>query len=239
MVLLFTFQRFGLADWGIIPELNPGAVLAHNSAPSQRPLSRMTAEADGNRHQRMKNVSTCILETNRLDIDRLPGSHTYLTSKRPDKIEISVSDWLSHQPHCLAGRSTAVLGSSIPGDDTYGDLACKISFPEVARQNEGQTIERLRKHIESDEKSKPLSKHLPVVVTYGDMTHYGTQRIRSIMRLNTDGSRTLRIMVSEKRVPLTTLAGSSFVRAWLEAVRCKHRIPPVFVCFIDNNLFYM
>jgi hypothetical protein len=177
----------------------------------------------------MKNVSTCILERNSLDSDCLPDSHTYPTGKRPYKIEINVDDWLSQQPHCLAGRSTAVLGSSVPGNDTYGDLACKISFPEVARQNECKIIERLRKHIESDEESKPLSKHLPVVVTYGDMTHYGTQRIRSIMRLDTDGSRTLRIMVSEKRVPLTILAGSSFVKAWLEAVRCKHRIPSVFV----------
>lgn len=60
-----------------------------------------------------------------------------------------------------------VLGSS---HATEGDLACKISFPEIARENEGKMIEEIRQEIEEDVEWKHLSKHLPKVLMYGDMS---------------------------------------------------------------------
>ena len=81
------------------------------------------------------------------------------------------------------GRATAALGSSNPEDATQGELACKISFPEVARENEGKIIAELRQDIEKDDETRHLSKHLPEVMMYGDMARYGTQRIRSMLKL--------------------------------------------------------
>jgi hypothetical protein len=113
-----------------------------------------------------------------------------------------------------------VLESSVLGPDTYDDLASKISFAEVAPQNEGNVIKLLREDIESKEESESLSKDLPVIAMNDD-----TQSICGLMELETAGSRTLRMMVSRRLDPITTLAGSSFVRAWLEAVRCKLVVP--------------
>lgn len=79
----------------------------------------------------------CILKNDHFDPDSVGGS----TCK---DIQINLEDWLSQKPHCLGGRATAVLGSF------DGDLACKISFPEFARENEGQIIVGLRQQIEEN-----------------------------------------------------------------------------------------
>jgi hypothetical protein len=117
-----------------------------------------------------------------------------------------------------------VLGSSDPEDPTQGGLACKISYPEVARENEGRNVEELRQEIEKDEETKHLSKHLPEVVMFGDTTRYGTQRIRSLLKLSIRGCRTLRSLTLKKLAPLTTVAGANFVKVWLEVVNCTYII---------------
>jgi hypothetical protein len=61
------------------------------------------------------------------------GSLGGLVLNEDQRIEINLTDWLSHKPDCLAGRATAVLDSSNAEDATQ-ELACKISFPEIARE---------------------------------------------------------------------------------------------------------
>ena len=217
LVLLFAFQRFELIDWGVITELNPGAVLAHNPNPTISTDKRQSRSARLKLDARAKEVPTCTLETRFFDPDSIGGQ----ACDDWNNIEIDFNDWLSHKPHCLGGRATAVLGSSNPDDARHGDLACKISFPEIARENEGEIIEGLRREIEEDGETRDLSKHLPDVLMYGDMGRYGTQRIRSLLKIPIEGCRTLRVLVSKKMSPLTCLAGSQFVKAWLEVVKCK------------------
>jgi len=55
------------------------------------------------------------------------------------------------QPNCLAGRATAVLGSSNI-ETPHKSLPANFSFPEIARENEGKIIEELRQEIEKDER---------------------------------------------------------------------------------------
>src|SRR6202042_3369782 len=86
---------------------------------------------------------------------------------------------------------------------------------------EGKIIEDLRQQIEKDVEWKHLSKHLPDVLMYGDMSRYGTQRIRSMLGISIAGYRILRVLVSRRLAPLTSVAGEVFVKAWLEVVRCK------------------
>lgn len=222
MVLLSIFQRFRLEEWGVIPELNPNAVLVHNKEPvltnDRRLRGRITPE-ERNREERKKKILSCTLESKGFDLGSLGG----LVSNKAQKIEINLTDWLSHKPHCLAGRATAVLGSTNPEDATQ-KLACKISFPEVARENEGKIIDELRQGIEKDDKTKHLSKHLPEVMLFGDMARYGTQRIRSLLELSIRGCRLLRTLLLKKLAPLTFVAGAKFVEAWLEIVNCRHII---------------
>ena len=107
-----------------------------------------------------------------------------------EKIDINLKDWLSHKPHCLGGCTIGVLAFSDP------------AF--ISRNCEGKIMEGLRRDIE-DGKMAHLSKHLPeVLMYYGDMSRYGTQRIRSLSKLSIEGCRTLRVLVSRKLAPLTS-----------------------------------
>ena len=195
-----------MADWGIIPELNPGAVLALSEGRS-RPHNVGTGKGARNLHSGKQTF----------DADSL-----HFDAEHLEKIQINLNDWLTHKP---GGRATAVLGSSesVLDDASYGELACKISFPEIARGNEGEIIKRLRQLIEGDSETKQLSKHLPEVLMYGDMSRYGTQRIRSMLKSSIAGSR---VLVLKKMAPLTSLAGARLVKAWLdsEVVKCMYMI---------------
>ena len=209
-------------DWGAIPELNPNAVLVHH--PNPPPTRDRTA--------RRKKDNPITLNIERFDPKSIGG-------KRLTKIKIDPDDWLSRKPHCLGGRATAVLGSS---HATEGDLACKISFPEIARENEGKMIEEIRQEIEEDVEWKHLSKHLPEVLMYGDMSRYGTQRIRSMLGMSIEGRRILRLLVLKRLARLTSVAGEVFVKAWVEAVRCKWiydflllTLSVLFLCSVDSS----
>ena len=216
LVLLLALQRFELVDWSVITGLNPGAKRAHTA---EFDLLRSRAAKERNQYyeERQKEVSTCTLKNEDFDSDSIGG----LDLRDFEKIDINLKDWLSHKPHSLGGRATAVLGASDPRVQDM--LACKILFPEVARENEGKIIDDLRRDIEGG-KMPHLSKHLPEVQIYGDMSRYGTQRIRNLLKLSIEGYRTLRVLVSRKLAPLTSVAGEEFVKAWLEVMRCAYII---------------
>ena len=216
LVLLLAFQRFELLDWGVITELNPGATQAHKDE-FDLPRGRAAQRFNTYYEQRQKEVSMCTLNKEDFDSNSMGG----LDLQDFKKIDIDLKDWLSHKPHCLGGRATAVLGASDPR--AQDKLACKISFPEAARENEGKIIDNLHRDIKGG-KMPYLSKHLPEVQIYGDMSRYGTQRIRSLLKLSIEGYRTLRVLVSKELAPVTSVAGEGFVKAWLEVVRCTYII---------------
>ncbi|GLB44274.1 hypothetical protein LshimejAT787_1602040 [Lyophyllum shimeji] len=209
LVLLLAFQRFTLEDWGVIEALNPTAVRAHTPDDHLQPPIKKTRKNpwDGPRARaepitRVEFQSIRVLES--------PRGH-------PTDLIINNDDYLSHKPHCLPGRATTVLGASAP-DSNLPDLACKIYHPEVTRQNEGKMLDEIYKIVESKDPS--MKKHLPDMLFYGDLPRCTTQRVRSMSGKAWKGHHTTRLVVSKKAQPLTTLAGSQFVKSWLEAVKC-------------------
>ncbi|GLB44611.1 hypothetical protein LshimejAT787_1702380 [Lyophyllum shimeji] len=209
LVLLLAFRRFTLEDWGVIEALNPTAVRAHTPDDHlQLPIRKTRKNPwDGPRARaepitRVKFESIRVLES--------PKGH-------PTDLIINKDDYLSHKPHCLPGRATAVLGASAP-DSNLPDLACKIYHPEVTRQNEGEMLDEIYKIVESKDLS--MKKHLPDMLFHEDLPRCTTHRVRSMSGKAWKGHRTARLVVSKEAQPLTTLAGSQFVKSWLEVVKC-------------------
>ena len=241
LVLLLAFQRFELRDWGVIPELNPSPALVHGLQP--QPLSRKeptvrtraatsASTAEGLSEAQFKARHTVIEEFDVdvetcLDIDWKWGDpddpkistaqETVKNKVDPTKIALRPRSFVSHQPHSLAGRATAVIDAFI--QDLGREVVCKISNPEVQRTNEGAILRKI--YDKCDEHDASMKKHVPEMLLYGDIRGSLTNRVRSMVGIrNWRGHRTMRFMILIKVHPLTTLMGQDFVKAWLETVKC-------------------
>ena len=199
LVLLLVFQRFTLEDWGVIPALNPGAVCAHESDPTLRSASKSGAVID-------------------LDPTVLEKGH--LRDKDIKSVTLQLKQFLSHEPHCLAGRATAVVTANATrnGDVDVG-MVCKIYHPELQRRHEGKTLEVIH-HI-ADHEDPDMKKHLPTMYFYGDVPGCTTHRVRSMIKRRWKGHRTFRILGFKKLEEITQYSGVDFVNSWLEVVTCE------------------
>jgi len=257
LVLLLAFQRFELRDWGVIPELNPSPSLVHDPRPPppprKEPMVRTRAAssaptAEGLAEAQFKARATVIEEfgldlKTTLDInwkwddpDDPKTSTTQETSGAKNKVDptnvtLKPRSFVSHQPHSLAGRATAVIDAFIPGLER--EVVCKISNPEVQRTNEGDILREI--YDQCDKHDASMKKHVPEMLLYGDIQGSLTNRVRSMVGIwDWRGHRSMRFMVLIKVHPLTALVGQEFVRAWLEAVKCTVYtvlLVPVFDCF--------
>ena len=149
----------------------------------------------------------------------------------PTNITLKPRSFVSHQPHSLAGRATAVIDAFIPGLGREV-VVCKISNPEVQRTNEGDILREI--YEQCDKHDPSMKKHVPEMLLYGDIRGSLTNRVRSMVGIGDwRGHRTIRIMVLIKVHPLTTLVGQEFVKAWIEAVKSMVYtvlLVPVFDC---------
>ena len=151
------------------------------------------------------------------------------------RVRLEMQDYLSNQPHCLAGRATAVVPATgyVGGSEKGEAMVCKLYHPEVRRVNEGVTMEAIYKVAEDDAKKaqtdpersnlciKSMFNHLPKVYFYGDVKGTTTHRVRSMLDLNWKGHRVMRMIGMKKLEKLTILKEWEFVKAWLEGVICK------------------
>jgi len=199
LVLLLVFQRFTLEDWGVIPALNLDAVCAHGSDPALRGAS---------------GPGTVI------DLDPTVLENGYLQDADTKSVTLQLKQFLSHEPHCLAGRATAVIAANATknGDADVG-MVCKIYHPEIQRRHEGKTLEVVH-HI-ADKEDPDMKKHLPTMYFYGDVPGCTTHRLRSMIKRRWKGHRTLRIIGFKKLEEMTQHSGIDFVNAWLEVVTCE------------------
>jgi hypothetical protein len=112
-LLLQVFQRFTLEDWGVIPSLNPDATRAHEDDSTLR-------VATGIPSLPITNLDPAILENSHLQEEKIKS------------ILLQLKQFLSHEPHCLAGRATADIAATagIDGDSDSG-MVCKIYHPEI------------------------------------------------------------------------------------------------------------
>ena len=201
LLLLLVFQRFTLEDWGVIPSLNPDATRAHEDDSTLR-------VATGIPSLPITNLDPAILENSHLQEEKIKS------------ILLQLKQFLSHEPHCLAGRATAVIAAlaTRDGDADLG-MVCKIYHPEIQRRHEGKTLEVIH-HI-ADEEDPEMKKHLPTMFFYGDVPGCTTHRIRSMIKRQWKGHRTLRIVGFKKLEEMTEHSGITFVNAWLEVVTCQ------------------
>ncbi|KAF9480255.1 hypothetical protein BDN70DRAFT_833143 [Pholiota conissans] len=128
-----------------------------------------------------------------------------------------MTEFLSHRPHCLAGRVTAVVSAKGYAHDGTS-MVCKIYHPEVQRRHEGRTVQVI--HRIAEEPNTDMHKHLPSVLFYADLPGCTTQRIRSVIKRGWKGDRTLRIIGLKKLNKITSVEGAAFIKAWLEAIGC-------------------
>lgn len=198
LVLLLAFQRFTLTDWGVIPQLNPEAVY---------------------QHQLLTSTSSSSSPPSTVNFNLSTGFINKLTSPDLSNFVLGLAhqDYLSNLPRCLAGRATAVLSCESGGQM----LACKLSYPEVRRVNEGETLSRAREIAFKYGNDFEMTKYLPNVFFYGDIVGTGTRRIRSMLDLSWEGDRVLRVVIMNGLQKITSRKGRDFFHAWLDAVVCK------------------
>jgi ribosomal protein L30/L7E len=128
-------------------------------------------------------------------------------------IKLDSEGILFNAAHSLAGRATTVIRGKAEPDL---QMVCKIYHPEVQRRHEGITLRVV--HSIAKKKDKTMSKHLPTLYFYGDIPGCTTHRIRSMIKRNWKGHRTLRIMGLKQLNEITTVSGEEFIKAWLEVV---------------------
>ena len=199
LVLLLVFQRFTLENWGVVPTLNPDAVSAHGSDPALRgECGRKTV----------------------VDIDLTTLENSHFQDKGIKSISLTLKTFLSHEPHCLAGRATAVVPAKATKNGASDkEMVCKIYHPEIQRRHEGKTLEVV--HRIADQEDPDMKKHLPTMFFYGDVPGSSTHRIRSMIKRRWKGHRTLRIIGFKKLQEMWQYSGIEFVNAWLEVVTCE------------------
>ncbi|KJA25249.1 hypothetical protein HYPSUDRAFT_37739, partial [Hypholoma sublateritium FD-334 SS-4] len=201
LVLLLAFQRFRPEDWGIVPCLNAKAREDEEQAeldPRDRPCPPALEIEFPLRGDHFSGPPQLLSDF------ELPAG----------PLLIKRTEYLSNQPHGISGRATSVFKAC----HDKKALACKIYSPEVQRLHEGDTLRIVRAIAKKKEPS--MLNHLPVPYFSGDLKAGSTLRARSILGICGKGHRTLRVVVSEELVPLTSQTGKSFVDAWLDAVTC-------------------
>lgn len=204
LVLLLVFQRFTIEDWGVIPSLNPDAACAHQDDPALRVVSGTQAVVD-------------------LDPTTLEKGH--LQDEKITSVRLNLKKFLSHEPHCLSGRATAVITADATRDESANlGMVCKIYHPEIQRRHEGETLEVV--HCIANEECPDMKKHLPTMFFYGDISGCTTHRVRSMVKRRWKGHRTLRILGFKKLEEMTGRSGIDFVNAWLEVVTCESDFLP-------------
>ena len=108
LVLLFAFQRFNLKDWGVIPQLNPDAVVAHTPNATE---------------------ILVIADLEKAYVD--PKSNI-------DGIKLDLNDIVFNEPHSLAGRATTVIGGKADRDGQPDlQMVCKIYHPKSSDAMKG------------------------------------------------------------------------------------------------------
>jgi Fungal protein kinase len=222
LVLLFAFQRFDLEDWGVISIFNPNAKRAHMDVTdvpedhlrySGRVKKKPRYQATNARDQRKERATT--IDINLSELQQLKCFLPNLES-----VSLELKRFLSPEPHCIAGRATAVIEAT--GKTSTGELrmVCKLYHPEIQRRHEGvvmQTVSLIARNEAPD-----MLKHLPTLYFYGDLPKFTTNRIRSIIGVSWKGHRTTRLIGLKKLQEITTLtSGPKFTKAWLDVVTCE------------------
>lgn len=148
-------------------------------------------------------------------------SHTHDQAQN----EVSTSA-IFHPTYGLIGTTLALQNTQ----ETTGNIAVKMSWPESVQRREATTISDAHKSANGDH---DMRNYLSQVLDRAD-SDPDTNVMRVDLSLNPDAgprprSRLLRVIVYTHLDTITTLEGKDFVKAWLECVRCK--------AYFDSNWY--
>ncbi|KAG2048642.1 hypothetical protein BDR06DRAFT_1024315 [Suillus hirtellus] len=200
VVLLFIMQRMGYKQWGLHPLFEP--------EPGYEGEIIVEYEDDTNKDDRDKKGQD---KRKRVDLT----------------LDLRSEKRTTH--FGLQGRATTVFPvrskalSALPRRSHFlnesTELVAKLFWPEEARQSEPEILEEVYKIASAD---PDVLGHVPEMVWFYKFEDTSTAIIRKALGIDDAGSRVLYIIVFRKLVPITTLSGEEFLRAWWEVVKC-HR----------------
>lgn len=236
ILLLLALQRFSAENWGIIREFNPKAMHEHDKSPflpkeepkeSRKGKNKDVPENPAEPEPVVVVPNPVVKLGNGLDYMK---DFTEFWKARDDKgvvklseVELNMDQFLSNQPHCLAGRATAVVPAKGRSEDGTAEMemVCKVYHPEVQRRHEGLTMQVIYKIVEKEDPASEMLKFLPKFYFHGDVKGTTTHRVRSMLRCEWKGHRSMRIIGMKRLQKVTSVSGWEFVKAWLEGVTCK------------------
>jgi len=120
-------------------------------------------------------------------------------------------------------KSTTVskLLEKRPSQNVSKEMVAKLYWPEQSRESEPDILKKVQKIAEKY--PNEVGPHIPGVVWFHKFDETSTVGIRRTLGIDEPerGSRALYIIVFRKLVPITTLSGKEFLRAWWQVVVCR------------------
>jgi hypothetical protein len=104
-----------------------------------------------------------------------------------------------------------------PSENTSGKM---IVWPEQSRESEPAILKKVQKIAEAH--PNDVKGHIPEMVWFHRFDETSTATVRKALGIDEPdrGSRVLYIIMFRKLVPITTLSGKDFLRAWWDVVVC-------------------
>jgi len=142
-------------------------------------------------------------------------------------LDLEAEERMTH--YGLRGRATNVfpveserlskLLNEQPSQNTSKDMVAKLYWPEQSRESEPDILKKVQ---EIAEKNPDVNGHIPEMVWFHKFDETSTANIRKILGIDKPdrGSCALYIIVFRKLVPITTLSGEEFLKAWWHVVVC-------------------
>jgi hypothetical protein len=144
------------------------------------------------------------------------------------KFDLEAEDRTTH--YGLRGRATNVFPvesarlseilQKCPRENTSGEMVAKIFWPEESRESEPDILKKVQTIAEAH--PNDVKGHIPEMVWFHKFDETSTATVRKTLGIDEPdrGSRVLYIIVFRKLVPITTLSGKDFLRAWWDVVVC-------------------
>jgi len=144
------------------------------------------------------------------------------------KFIVDTEDRTTH--YGLRGRATNVfpveskrlsqLMQQHPSENSSNEMVAKLYWPEEARESEADILRKVQEFAE--DYPDDVKGHIPEMVWFHKFDETSTANIRKTLGIDDPerGSRVLYIIVFRKLLPITSLKGDDFLRAWWQVVVC-------------------
>jgi len=109
-----------------------------------------------------------------------------------------------------------------PSENSSSEMGTKLYWPEEARESEGDILRKVQEIAE--DYPDDVKGHIPdTMVWFHKFDETSTANVRKTRGIDDPGrgGRVLHIIVFRKLLPLTTLSGDVFLRAWWQVVVCR------------------